>query len=145
MPKLDEKLVDKLCEASRKKVVERGILSRPVLADLDGRDGDEILVTALDGQLYAWRGDGSALPGFPVPFDLDHAGETLRAKSVSTPAVADLDGDGRPEVVFGTNLVRGERAAAFAVRPEGTAHPDGPFVPGSSVTGCAGRLAFRCR
>ena len=70
-------------------------LASPKLADLDG-DGVEEIVLATSGagagtgSLHAWRGDGSALSGFPV---------TLSQPSLTTPAIGDLDGDGDREVV----------------------------------------------
>jgi hypothetical protein len=52
------------------------------------------------------------------------------AKIVSSPAVGDLDGDGRPEIVFGSNAIAGGRVGAWAVRARGTGDPAGAFVPG---------------
>jgi hypothetical protein len=110
--------------------VESGILTRPVLAELDGKPGLEIVVSAMDGHLYAWRKNGTLLPGFPVRVSrLDPAADEL-SKIVSTPAVGDIDGDGRPEIVVGSNGLRAGLAGAYAVRSTGNADPDGPFVPG---------------
>jgi len=109
--------------------LEVGILSRPVLANLDGKPGLEVLASALDGHLYAWRHDGGMLAGFPVGLTDDGAAAP-RAKIVSSPAVGDLDGDGIPEIIVGSNGLRNAAARAFAVRARGTAHPEGPLRPG---------------
>ncbi|HXV77895.1 MAG TPA: FG-GAP-like repeat-containing protein, partial [Candidatus Polarisedimenticolaceae bacterium] len=111
-------------------VIEHGILSRPVLVDLDGKPGLEILVSALDGHLYAWRHDGKPLDGFPVA--VHPAGERAshRAKIVSTPAVGDIDGDGALEIVVGSNHVHDGRAGVYAVRARGNAQPGGAFLAG---------------
>jgi len=115
--------------ATRERQVELGILSRPVLADVDGKPGKEIIVSALDGHVYVWRHDGSLLSGFPVR--VAPAAESVAiAKLVSTPAVGDIDGDGRPEIVVGSNGLNDGLATAYAIRAEGNQHPDGPFVPG---------------
>lgn len=111
--------------SSREAVVEAGILSKPVAADLDGDGRDEIVVSALDGKVYVWRADGTPAPGFPVTL--------VGAKIVSSPAVADLDGDGSPELVVGTNGLDGGFAAAYAVRARGNLDPGGAIVPGWPV------------
>jgi hypothetical protein len=108
--------------------LESGILSKPVLADLDGKRGQEIVVTALDGLVYAWRGDGKPLAGFPVAVDDKRTGR--RSKLVSSPVIGDIDGDGRPEIVFGGNGVREGLAAAWAVHADGNLHRGGPFLAG---------------
>ncbi len=121
---------DRARPATETQRIESGVLSRPLLVDLDGRPGLEIVVTSLDGHLYAWRGDGRALPGFPVRVEDPRLGPGHRQKIVSSPAAGDVDGDSRPEIVFGSNGGRDGLASAWAVRANGNLHPGGPFLPG---------------
>ncbi len=59
--------------------------STPALADLDDNGVLDIIVGSRDGKLYAWRPDGSNLPGFPV---------VLGSPIIASPAVGYLDGPG---------------------------------------------------
>jgi hypothetical protein len=102
----------------------------PRLVDIDGDGKRDILYPSADGKLHALRADGTEAPGWPYktrpldgfqpdkteasPFvsnvlggtnvwtggaiDMDLARESL----LSAPAVGDLDGDGKPEIVFAT-------------------------------------------
>lgn len=113
---------------------DRGVVGAPTLADLDApgtHPALEIVHSALDGHLYAWRADGTTVPGFPVRLadrskvSIDPAtgratarvsGVRDRAtKSLSSPAVGDLDGDGRPEIVVATNEEYRDESDLFAI------------------------------
>ena len=77
----------------RIKVGDR-VFAAPVLADLDGDGKKEIIVGSVDMKLYAWRGDGTPMPGFPVL-----VGSEIRAAVAVTdtirPQIVVLSGDGR--------------------------------------------------
>lgn len=121
-------------DAAPDRPVERGFLARPVLADLDGRPGLEILLGGLDGRVWAWRGDGRPLAGFPVRLARADGGGV--AKIVSTPAAGDLDGDGRTEIVVGSNAVEAGRASAWAFTVPAAGEP-ARFLPGWRPLGLA--------
>ncbi|MBV9213874.1 MAG: hypothetical protein JOZ25_09545 [Actinobacteria bacterium] len=102
---------------------ERGFLSSPVLADLDGH-GLDIVAAGDDRHVYAWHADGSAVSGFPVlvedPDKVAAVDPTTnhitfknvpngntdisedQGKIIDTPAVARLGGP-HPSIVVGTN------------------------------------------
>ncbi len=59
----------------------------PALADLLGNGQKDIVYGGFDGFLYAWKPDGSNVPGFPV---------NLGVSVTSSVAVGRLDGPGQP-------------------------------------------------
>ena len=93
--------------------------SSPALVDLDGNGADEIILATADGMVFALRGDGSLLPGWPVATNLlpgldpadprNHlaapayraggVGSDFHASIVASVAVGDVDGDGESEVI----------------------------------------------
>ncbi len=108
---------------------QHGFFGAPVLADLDGDGKQEVIASSMDRHVYAWSGTDAgphdpggapAAPGFPVlvvdpakvaSVDPDTHAVTFAAGAnalmqgaiIDTPAVGDLDGDGAPEIVVGTN------------------------------------------
>jgi hypothetical protein len=112
---------------------EVGFLSSPVLAHLDGRSSGplDIIAAGEDRHLYAWQPDpgsvtGAAVPGFPVliadPDKITAVDPTTnhltfstttakpnpgieedQGKIIDTPAVADINGSGKPSIIVGSN------------------------------------------
>ena len=102
---------------------QHGFIGSPVAADLDGDGGDlEIVAANMDRHVYAWHADGSAVAGFPV-LAIDRSKITAIDPQTHAPTFAggiggelqpgrdrrharpsgDLTGDGKPEIVVGTN------------------------------------------
>jgi len=129
---------------------QSGFLGSPVLADLDGNDGGrlEIIAAAMDRHVYAFNHDGTRVEGFPVlvvdrtkveaidpathrvTFKPDVGADYDQGAIVDTPAVGDLTGDRRPEIVVGTNEsyaepinAAGVDQAVFAVLGEAALEP----------------------
>jgi hypothetical protein len=69
----------------------------PVVADIDGDGAREILFSAYDGKLHAFHLDKTEHGNWP--FSVYHAGDPYLQFS-SPPVVADLDNDGKAEVLF---------------------------------------------
>jgi hypothetical protein len=82
--------------------IKRGFLGAPALADLDGDGGLDVVAGSLDQHVYAWDGQGAPLPGFPAKLASEGA---PGAEIATSPAIADLDGEGPPEVILATNEV----------------------------------------
>jgi PKD repeat protein len=89
------------------------VFASPAVADLDGDGILEIVAAALDGQVYAWRYDGTDVTGWPQA-----TGGQLHA----SPALGDLDGDEGMEIV----ATRGGLVYAW--------HHDGTSVTGWPIT-----------
>jgi hypothetical protein len=106
--------------------VERGFIAAPVLGRLSGSHTGplDIVAAGEDRHVYAWHANGRAVPGFPVLVaDPDKVASvdpvtnhiTFRnvnpspgigedqGKLVDTPALADIDGSGKPEIIVGSN------------------------------------------
>ncbi|MDO9390624.1 MAG: T9SS type A sorting domain-containing protein, partial [bacterium] len=60
------------------------VQSSPVTADVDNDGLPEIIIGSPDGRIYAFNGNGTDAAGFPL---------TVGGKILSTPLLADLDGD----------------------------------------------------
>jgi MYXO-CTERM domain-containing protein len=83
----------------------RGAFASPVLADMD-KDGKlDIIQAAFDGKIYVFHADGTSVAGWPVEvhYTGSLAEEPQRNRILSTPAVADFNGDGIPELLVGSN------------------------------------------
>ena len=79
---------------------DEGVAGAPTLVDVDGDGAYEVLVAAMDQRLYLWGGDGALREGWPVELRVADV-----ARLMASPAVGDLDGDGRLEAVLGSQEV----------------------------------------
>ena len=80
----------------------------PVTADLDGDGEKEILFPSYDGRLHAYWLDKREHGNWPYEVDA-HASEGFY-RFASEPTVADLDNDGRAEVIFASWVEKGSNS-----------------------------------
>src|SRR5439155_1251243 len=94
------------------------IASPPSLASIDGSGLDAIFIEEEDWKLHGYRADGTTLPGWP-------ATTFVGGQERHTPAIADLDGDGIPEIIMQTN------DAVNVWKGDGSVFPGWPVQLGS--------------
>lgn len=81
---------------------------RPVTADVDGDGVKEILYTANDGQVHCFSLDGTEHGAWPFALNSRTTSVPDYIRYASRPTVADINGDGKLEVVFTTYTPRGQ-------------------------------------
>jgi hypothetical protein len=109
--------------------VQGRVYSGAILGDLDGDRRREILAADNQGKIHAWRADGTSVPGWP---------QEVRLKAdVRSMAAADLDGDGKDEVVVFSSLTdHGCEPNMYVFQGDGTVRKGWPhFFPGDPHLG----------
>ncbi len=105
----------------------------PAFGDIDGDSIGEIVVTTHQtgtfafGTIYAFKTNGTNVPGFPVA--------TEQGGAVRTPVLADLDWDGALEIIVA--LRNWPEGLIYIFKGDGTILPNWPqkmdYIPGSAV------------
>ncbi|MFB3908581.1 MAG: T9SS type A sorting domain-containing protein [Candidatus Eisenbacteria bacterium] len=95
-----------------------------VAAQLDADPELEIVISSQDRYLYVFEHDGSIAPGWPR-FLGDALGPDEWVNQCSSPAVADLDDDGTPELIAGNF-----DGKLHVFEPDGSVRPGFPFQTG---------------
>ncbi len=106
------------------------ITSGPVIADLNG-DGNRDIIFATQTKVYAISYTGAVLNHFPITTVGSEVLPTDANQITGSIAVADLDGDGKPEVIFGT---KGGTIYAFT-GATGQILPGFPLSVGGALAG----------
>lgn len=91
----------------------------PTIADLDNDGAMELIITSPDNKIYAFRKNGTDLPGFPVSVD---TGERF-----TWPAnVEDVDNDGKKEIIAASVSASTSCSGCskvYIIRSDGTFYP----------------------
>jgi hypothetical protein len=122
-----------------------GFLSAPAIAHLEGfTKKPDIVEPSLDGHLYAWRANGTPVPGYPVAL-VDPAeaaaGRQMVAESINDPAIGDLTKSGHDDVVVASNEVYGAPSQSGDVSFAGvTAAAAGSSGRLYAIDGATGRI-----
>lgn len=113
--------------------LDAAFYASPALADLDSDGKLDIVAAAADQRVYAFKGNGRAVPGWPV-LARDGAGGNV-AKILASPAIGDLDGDKHPDVVQATGEAYGSTpdtsGRVHAFDRTGKPLPGWPVRPGA--------------
>ena len=77
--------------------------SSPAIGDIDGDGGPDIVIGSNSSRLYAWHADGTEVRDGDANASTDGILFLPSGTVISSPAIADLDGDNVREIVFGTS------------------------------------------
>ena len=126
--------------AKRIGTLRSGFLATPAVGDITGDHRPDIVAAGLDGRVYAWSARGRALRGFPFRIGLaqpnaEPNSAKLDAAIYASPALADLDGDGRLDVVVGAADQR-----IYAINGRGRALPGWPVLARDTPDGDVAKI-----
>ena len=128
---------------------DQGFAGAPAVRDLDGDGAAEIVAAGSDGRLYVV--DGTGADWGPYPIEMCYPGTPSRDfddrmcgiegdRSIVSPMVADVDGDGEMEIGFGTNeaVDSGRYSVSYMIdAATGEAEPGWPLLDSGLINEAA--------
>ncbi len=131
---------DKLCMGERDGLyhrLARGAFAAPVVVNMDADPALEIIQAAFDGYVHIFNLDGTEVSGWPVRVTTGKDAKEF-GRILTTPAVADYNGDGVMDLMVGSNeRVGGDDGAAgyvFMLDGRGTKAGASAFLPNWPVS-----------
>lgn len=101
--------------------------SSAAVGDIDNDNVPEIIMESYNG-LYAWKVNGDSIPGFPFMMP------NSDVNSYSSPVLADVNGDGYREIIFGTHALSGG-GFVYVLKRNGTVQSGWPTTVSSWIYG----------
>lgn len=101
--------------------------SSAAVGDIDNDNVPEIIMESYNG-LYAWKVNGDSIPGFPFMMP------NSDVNSYSSPVLADVNGDGYREIIFGTHALSGG-GFVYVLKRNGTVQTGWPTTVSSWIYG----------
>ena len=90
--------------------VTGAVLASVAIGDLDADGSLDVVAADLEGKVYAWNRLGQRKPGFPVSVNPAYSSgavldpsNTVDVAVIATPVLADLDADGRLDIIAAAN------------------------------------------
>ncbi|HLQ66861.1 MAG TPA: C25 family cysteine peptidase, partial [Candidatus Limnocylindrales bacterium] len=102
--------------------------SSPAIGDLDGDGALDIVIGSNSSRIYAWHANGTELKDGDLDPTTNGVYFVPVGTVISSPAIADVNGDGTRELIFGTS------AARVYVLHDGAPLAGWPFVAGGLMS-----------